>query len=292
MLVASSQAGDGAGTVVDGPMDGSGGSRAVTGTAPLLLEQSAEGVATVTLNRPDMHNALDEILIREITRAFDMIGADSTVRMAVLKANGSSFCAGADIAYMQRAANFSPEQNEAEARNLALMMHTLYNFPKPLVGLVQGAAVGGGVGLVSCCDVVVASDAATFRLSEVKLGIVPAVVGPYVVRAIGIRPARRYFITAEPFSATDAKAVGLIHEIVPDRMMPAAAAKLIERLTAGGPKAQSAAKELVRRISDEPLDDQLIDYTVKLISKLRSSPEGREGLAAFLEKRNPTWPKR
>jgi len=257
-----------------------------------MLDMSPEGVATVTLNRPDMHNAMDDILIREITRAFDMLASDPGCRIAVLKANGTSFCAGADINYMQRTANYSAQENEAEAQNLAIMMHTIYMFPKPLLCIVQGAAVGGGVGLIACCDVVVASDAATFRLSEVKLGLAPAVIGPYVVRAIGIRPARRYFITAEPFSANDAKNLGLIHEIVPDRMMPAAAAKMVERLLAGGPKAQVAAKELVRRISDEPLDDQLMDYTVKLISKLRASPEGREGLNAFLEKRNPNWPKR
>jgi len=221
-----------------------------------------------------------------------MLSADPTVRLTILKANGPSFCAGADIVHMQRIGQGTSQDNYKDAQALALMMHTLYNFPKPLVGIVQGAVVGGGVGIVACCDIVVASDAATFRLSEVKLGIVPAVIGPYVVRAIGIRPARRYFITAEPFSATDAKAVGLIHEIVPDRMIPVATAKMVERLLVGGPKAQAAAKELVRRITDEPLDDELTDYTVRLIAELRASPEGREGLTAFLEKRAPKWPRR
>ncbi len=259
---------------------------------PLLIEQTPDGVATVTLNRPDMHNSLEEKLIREITRMFDMLGSDPSIRMVLLRANGASFCAGADINWMQRSAGYSKEQNIEEAQNLALMMKTLYDFPKPLVGLVQGAAVGGGVGIVSCCDVVVASDASSFRLSEVKLGIVPAVISPYVVRAIGLRPAQRYFLTAEPFSATEAKNIGLVHEIVPDRMMQAAAAKLIERIMLGGPKAQLASKELLRRVDGSRMDDELIGYTVEMIARLRSSPEGKEGLSAFLEKRNPVWPKR
>lgn len=259
---------------------------------PLLIEQTPDGVATVTLNRPDMHNSLDEKLIREITRMFDMLGSDPSTRMVLMRANGASFCAGADINWMQRSAGYSNEQNLEEAHNLALMMKTLYDFPKPLVGLVQGAAVGGGVGIVSCCDIVVASDASSFRLSEVKLGIVPAVISPYVVRAIGIRPAQRYFLTAEPFSATEAKNIGLVHEIVPDRMMQAAASKLIERIMLGGPKAQIASKELLRRVEGSRMDDELIGYTVEMIARLRSSAEGKEGLSAFLEKRNPVWPKR
>lgn len=271
-------------------MDGSGGARAMT-AEPVLVEQSPDGVATVTLNRPDMHNAMEETLIRDLTRIFDMLGSDPSCRMALLRANGTSFCAGADINWMMRTAQYSEEQNMAEAANLALMMKTLYEFPKPLVGLVQGAAVGGGVGLVACCDVVVASDASSFRLSEVKLGIVPSVISPYVVRAIGVRACRRYFLTAEPFNATEAKNLGLVHELVPDRMMSAAAAKLVERLSAGGPKAQAAAKDLIRRVDDSQLNDELFSFTTELIAKLRASPEGREGLAAFLEKRNPKWPR-
>lgn len=260
--------------------------------SPVIIEQSPDGVATVTLNRPDMHNALDEILIRDITRAFDMLGSDSTVRMVILKANGPSFCAGADINWMQRSANYTQEQNLQEAQNLSLMMKTLYEFPRPLVALVQGAAVGGGVGIIACCDVVIVSDAASFRLSEVKLGLVPAVISPYVVRALGLRACRRYFLTAEPFSATEAKNLGLVHEIVPDRMMAAAAAKMIERLSAGGPKAQMACKDLLRRIDSVQIDDDVITYTTELIAQIRASNEGKEGLSAFLEKRNPNWPKR
>lgn len=272
-------------------MDGSGVARTMTAD-PLLIEQTPEGVATVTLNRPEMHNSLEEKLIRDITRVFDMLGSDPSTRMVLLKANGSSFCAGADINWMQRTAGYGKEENLQEAQNLALMMKTLYDFPKPLVGLVQGAAVGGGVGIVACCDIVVASDASSFRLSEVKLGIVPAVISPYVVRAIGVRACHRYFLTAEPFSATEAKNLGLVHEIVPDRMMQAAAAKLVERIMLGGPKAQMASKDLLRRVDGSKLDDDLIAYTTELIATLRASPEGREGLNAFLEKRNPAWPKR
>lgn len=259
---------------------------------PLLIEQTPEGVAMVTLNRPEMHNALEENLIRELTRMFDMLGSDPSIRMVLLKANGASFCAGADINWMQRSASYNREENIAEAQNLALMMKTLYEFPKPVVGMVQGAAVGGGVGIVACCDIVVASDASSFRLSEVKLGLAPAIISPYVVRAIGLRASQRYFLTAEPFSATEAKNLGLIHEIVPDRMMQAAAAKLVERIMLGGPRAQMASKDLLRRVADSSLDDDLIGFTVELISRLRASPEGREGLAAFLEKRTPSWPKR
>jgi methylglutaconyl-CoA hydratase len=258
----------------------------------LLIEQTPDGVVTVTLNRPDMHNALDDAMMLEITRTFDMLGSDSFCRMAVLKANGLSFCAGADIGWMQKSASHTREQNVADAQVLAAMMHTLYTFPKPLVGLVQGAAVGGGVGMVSCCDIVVASDAASFRLSEVKLGIVPAVISPYVVRAVGSRAAQRYFLTAEPFSATEAKNLGLIHEIVPERMIPAASAKLIERLMAGGPKAQRTAKELLHKIEPVEISDDVVAYTTELIADLRASPEGQEGLKAFLEKRQPNWPKR
>ncbi len=275
---------------MDVVMDGSGSARA--GTAePVLIEQGPDGVATVTLNRPDMHNAMDEIMIRDLTRIFDMLGSDSSCRMALLKANGASFCAGADINWMMRTAQYSVEQNLAEAQSLSLMLKTLYEFPKPLVGLIHGATVGGGVGLAACCDIVVASDASSFRLSEVKLGIVPAVISPYVVRAIGVRASRRYFLTAEPFSASEAKNLGLVHELVPDRMMSAAAAKLIERLSAGGPKAQAAVKDMLRRVDDSALDDGLTDYTTELIARLRASPEGKEGLSAFLEKRNPKWPK-
>lgn len=276
--------------VLEAVMDGSGSARAMTAD-PVLVEQTPDGVATVTLNRPDMHNALEEVMIRDLTRSFDMLGSDPSCRMVLLKANGPSFCAGADINWMQRTAQYTPEQNLAEAQNLALMMKTLNDFPKPLLALVQGATVGGGVGIVACCDVVVASDAASFRLSEVKLGIVPAVISPYVVRAIGVRAARRYFLTAEPFNATEAKSLGLIHELVPDRMMTAAAAKLVERISQGGPKAQSAAKDLLRRVDASAIDDDLISFTIGLIAKLRASPEGREGLSAFLEKRNPKWPR-
>lgn len=260
--------------------------------APLLLEQGADGLVTVTLNRPDAHNALDELLVRELTRSFDMLSVDPACRLVVLKANGPGFCAGSDLGWMQRTAGASQHAHLLEAQNLALMMKTLHMFPKPLLAMVQGTVAGVGVGLLACCDVVVASDSASFRLSDVKFGLVPAVVGPYVVQAIGVRAAKRYFITAEPFSATEAKGVGLVHEIVPDRMMAAAASKLVERIVAGGPKAQIAAKDLVRRIDSVQIGDDMSDYTVNLIARLRASPEAREGLAAYLEKRNPAWPRR
>ncbi len=260
--------------------------------APLQMEQGTDGLVTVTLNRPDMHNALDELLVRELTRGFDMLGADPACRLIVLKGSGTSFCAGTDLAWMQRTAGANPHTHLLEAQNLSLMMKTMHAFPKPLVAMVHGSVVGVGVGILACCDVVVASDSANFRLSDVKFGLVPAVIGPYVVQAIGVRAAKRYFITAEPFSATEAKSMGLIHEIVPDRMMAAAASKLVERIVAGGPKAQMAAKDLLRRVDSTPVGDDISEYTINMAARLRASPEGREGLAAYLEKRNPAWPRR
>lgn len=259
---------------------------------PLLIEQTADGVVSVVLNRPDMHNALDETLLRSLTRSFDMLGGDSSVRAVVLKANGQSFCAGADIGWLQRISRYTPEQHLEEAANLALMLKAVYDFPRPLIGMVQGAAAGVGMGLIACCDIVVASDASSFRMSEIKLGFAPAIISPYVVRAMGGRAAQRYILTAEPFSATDAKNNGLIHEIVPERMMQAAAAKLIERLTQGGPKAQMATKAMIRRLEQTRIDDEVMTYGIDLVARQSSSPEGKEGLAAFLEKRNPNWPKR
>ncbi len=272
-------------------MDAFGGARVMT-TAPVILEQSPDGLVTVTMNRPDMHNALDESSVQEITRTFDMLGSDPFCRVVMLKANGQSFCAGSDMDSMQRTLDAVQHSHLAEGHNLAQMMRILYDFPKPIIAMVHGVAMGIGVGILACADIVVASDAASFRFSESKIGLVPAIIAPYVVQVMGVRAARRYFLTAEPFSATEAKMLGLVHEIVPDRMMAAAAAKMVERLLACGPKAQNATKDLLRRLEAHHSSEELDEFAINLYARLRSSPEGREGLLSYIEKRKPNWPRR
>ncbi|HET8726942.1 MAG TPA: enoyl-CoA hydratase-related protein, partial [Alphaproteobacteria bacterium] len=208
-------------------------------TAPEILTDVTDGVATVTLNRPEVHNAFNDRVIAELTGTFSRLGADPTVRAVVLRASGKSFSAGADLGWMQRMAGYGFDENLADARQLAELMRTLNDLPKPTVALVQGAAFGGGVGLVACCDVALAADTATFCLSEVKLGLIPAVISPYVVQAIGARAARRYFLTAERFSALQAKALGLVHEVVPAVMLEAALLKILDALAEGGPNAHA-----------------------------------------------------
>ena len=253
-----------------------------------ILTTVADGVGTVTLNRPDKHNAFDDGLIAVLTEAFGHLGNDPAVRFLVLRAVGESFSAGADLGWMRRMATYDRADNVADARALAALMQTIDTAPKPVLGVIQGPAYGGGVGLVACCDIVVAADQAAFSLSEVRLGLVPAVISPYVVRAIGARAARRYFLTAERFSAIEAAKLGLVHEVVPGHMLDAAADRLVSRLRDGGPLAQEAAKRLIAEVADRP-PAAVIEETAALIADLRASPEGKEGVSAFLEKRKPGW---
>lgn len=257
---------------------------------PALLStlDSASGTATVTLNRPELHNAFNDAVIAEMTATFVRLGADPSVRRVVLRARGKSFSAGADLAWMQRMAGYSQDQNLADAGALATMMRTLNDLPKPTVALVQGPAFGGGVGLVACCDIAIAADSASFCLSEVKLGLIPAVISPYVIQAIGVRAARRYFLTAERFSALEAHRLGLVHEVVPEHMLDAALARLLDRLAEGGPQAQAAAKDLIAAVMHRP-PETVLDDTAARIAAIRASDEGREGIAAFLDKRPPAW---
>lgn len=247
------------------------------------------GIATVTLARPERHNAFDDAMITELDRVFHELGVDARVRVVVLEAEGRSFSAGADLAWMQRMAAYSEAENVADAATMGRMMHRLDRLEKPTVAVVQGAAYGGGVGLVACCDVVIAAEGAKFCLSEVKLGIVPAVISPYVVAAIGPHQARRYFQTAEIFPATVAHRIGLVHEVVPSEALPALRDRLVATLLEGAPKAQSEAKALVFAIADRPVTESLVDHTVRLIARLRAGEEGKEGLGAFLAKRLPAW---
>ncbi len=257
---------------------------------PMFLEAIDEaGVARLTLNRPEVHNAFNDDLIAELTAALVRLEQDPAVRAVVLAAAGKSFSAGADLNWMKRMAGYSEEENRADARGLAGLMRSLNELAKPTVALVQGAAYGGGVGLVACCDIAIAATRASFCLSEVKLGLIPAVISPYVIAAIGERAARRYFVTAERFDAETALRLGLVQEVVAPEALEAAGRQVLDALLAGGPAAQAAAKRLVRDMAGRPIDDALVEETAKRIAEIRAGAEAKEGVSAFLEKRPPAW---
>ncbi len=247
------------------------------------------GVARVTLNRPAVHNALDDKLIADLRATLEGLAADAAVRLVMLTGQGASFCAGGDLAWMRRTADYTFEQNLADAMMLARLLHTLNVMPQPTVALVNGPAYGGGVGLVACCDIAVAADTAKFSLSEVRLGLIPATISPYVVRKIGESSARRYFLTAEVFEAADAERMGLVHEVVAAAGMDEAAAWFAKRLREGGPRSQAAAKQLIARVAGAPIDEGLMADTAERIASQRASAEGMEGTEAFLAKRPPAW---
>ncbi|BBK32817.1 methylglutaconyl-CoA hydratase [Stella humosa] len=257
--------------------------------AGTVLVSVSGHVARVTLNRPEVHNAFDDRLIAELTGIFERLAADPAVRAVLLCANGRSFSAGADLNWMKRTAGYSEAQNLGDARALARMLRTLDGLPQPTVALVQGPAYGGGVGLVACCDIAVAVPEAAFSLSEVRLGLLPAAISPYVVAAIGARQARRYFLTAERFDAGEARRIGLVHEIAAREELEATGRRLLESLAQGGTLAQAASKRLIARVAGAPVDDALVEDTAGRIAGLRAGEEGREGVAAFLEKRRPSW---
>ena len=246
-------------------------------------------VATVRMNRPEKHNAFDEHLIADLTQAFRDLASDTAVRVVVLAANGQSFSAGADLDWMKRMSAMGRADNERDAMALANLMEAIDRCPKPVVGVIQGAAFGGGVGLVACCDIAIATSSASFCLSEVRLGLIPAVISPYVAAAIGPRACRRYFLTAEKFDAATAERLGLVHRVVAPEALEAARDETIKQLLNGGAAAQAAAKELIRRVTGAPIDDALRRDTAARIADARASGEGKEGIAAFLEKRKPNW---
>ncbi len=255
----------------------------------LFTEVDARGTATLTLNRPALHNAFDDRLIADLIQELHELQADPQVRVIVLAAAGKSFSAGADLNWMRRMAEYSWEQNMADAMALAELMHTLNTLPKPTLAKVQGPAYGGGVGLVACCDIAVAAETAVFSLTEVRLGLIPAVISPYVIDAIGERQARRYFLTGEPFNAQEARRIGLVHEVVAPEALDEAVAKLLAVIAGNGPAAMGAAKELIHTVSRGSVDIVMIEETARRIANIRTSPEGREGLSAFLNKRQPNW---
>ena len=246
-------------------------------------------VGLVALNRPDLHNAFNETLIAELTMVLRSLDADAAVRAVVLTGHGKSFCAGADLNWMKKMAGYGPAENLADAQALALMLRTLNGLSKPTVACVRGAAFGGGVGLVACCDVAVAAHDAVFSLSEAKLGLIPATISPYVIEAIGARAARRYFLTAERFTAAEAFRIGLVHDIVPEPELDTRINELLGALLLAGPVAQLECKALIRGVANRPIDAEVIAGTAEHIAAVRASPEGREGVAAFLAKRPPSW---
>ncbi|MBL8450411.1 MAG: enoyl-CoA hydratase/isomerase family protein [Dechloromonas sp.] len=251
--------------------------------------ESAGPVTTLWMNRPTAHNAFDETLIADLTAACRTLDADPTVRVVILAGRGKSFSAGADLNWMQRASAQGVDENLADARALAHMLRTLAEMKKPTIARIQGAALGGGMGLAAACDIAVASADAVFATSEVRLGIIPATISPYVLRAIGARQALRYFQTGERMDAARAKEIGLVHEVVAPDQLDAKVAEIAAALLLGGPLAQAAAKELIRAVDHQPVNDNLLEDTAHRIAHLRATPEGREGVAAFLEKRSPAW---
>ncbi|MGE0736385.1 MAG: enoyl-CoA hydratase/isomerase family protein [Alphaproteobacteria bacterium] len=255
----------------------------------VLTEIDARGIARIALNRPELHNAIDDELIADLTEALKRVEHDARVRVVVLTGKGKSFCAGGDLNWMKRTAGYSMAENQRDALSLARMLHTLNFLAKPTLALVQGPAYGGGVGMVACCDIVIAATSVKFTLSEARLGLVPATISPYVVAAIGARASRRYFLSAEIFDAGEAHRLGLVHKVVDPSQLEAAGAAMIDRLFEGGPGAQALSKELIFRVADQPITDALEDYTARKIAEARASAEGREGIAAFLEKRLPSW---
>ncbi len=249
------------------------------------------GIVRLTLARPEAHNAFDDKLIAELTAALEAIDRDPDVRVLVLTGAGASFSAGADLAWMRRMAKAGTDENRADALRLARLMRILDGMSKPTIARVNGAAFGGGVGLVACCDIAIAVETANFALSEVKLGLVPAVISPYVIAAIGARQARRWFQSAEAFSAAEAMRIGLLHAVVPADALDAAVQRQCALLLKAGPVAVTEAKSLVRRAQTVNVD-ALDMANAELIARLRVSPEGQEGLGAFLDKRPPTWTQR
>jgi methylglutaconyl-CoA hydratase len=255
----------------------------------MLKVETGQGIARVTLDRPELRNAFDDALIRELQAAFEKLGSDPTVRVVVLAGNGPAFCAGADLNWMKRMAGYGYDENLADAQALATMLATLDRLPKPTIARVHGAVFAGGTGLVAACDIAVGTPEAKFCLSEAKLGLSPATISPYVIRAMGERLARRYFLTAEVFGAEEAYRIGMLSALVPAGDLDREIGGLIKHLLAGGPEAHAKIKDLIRSVAHRPVDDALCAETAKRIAEIRVSPEGKEGIASFLEKRKAAW---
>jgi methylglutaconyl-CoA hydratase len=255
----------------------------------ILIEIDGRGVARLTLNRPAVRNAFDDVLIADLTAALARLERDSEVRVLVLTGSGESFSAGGDLNWMRRMAGYSEAENLADAEALAELLRRLNEFEKPTLARVNGAAFAGGLGLVCCCDVAVAASEAAFSVSEVRLGLVPATISPYVVAAIGARASRRYFLTGERFSADEARRIGLVHEVVPRAALDGAVDGIVAALLAGGSAAQARSKRLIAEVQDRAVGESVMGLTARAIAEARASAEAREGLAAFFAKRKPGW---
>ena len=255
----------------------------------LQVTHDARGIATITLNRPEIRNAFDEVMIQELAITFEKINNDTAVRAIVIAASGDCFCAGADITWMQGAANQSQTANLEDARRFAAMMATMHGSSKPVIARVQGAAFGGGVGLICAADIVIASQSARFSVSEAKLGILPAVIGPYLIQAVGKRQALHLALTAAPIHAHDALAIGLVHKVVEAAQLDNAIGSTLDELLKNGPMALAEIKQLFSQLGYGPIDEQTRELTAQTISRVRTSAEARLGFSAFLEKRAPIW---
>lgn len=258
-------------------------------TDKVLTRIDDDGNATVMLNRPEVHNAFDPEMVEGLTVAFKALEQDAGVRAIVLIGAGKSFSAGADIAHMKKSATYSRKQNYEVALKTARMLQTLYALKKPTIACIRGAVRGGGCGLAAACDIAIAGRTATFRLSEVKLGIIPAIISPYVIAAMGARMAHRYMLTGEEFDAAEAYRIGFIHDIAEDEELNGKVGAMLAHLYTSGPKALLAVKELIPMSAHAPIAEALVQETSKRIAELRATPEAQEGLSSFLEKRKPAW---
>lgn len=259
-----------------------------TGTK-VLTTIDEYGNAIVTLNRPEVHNAFDPDMVRELTAALKHISSDDAIRAVVIAGAGKSFCAGADITHMRESAKFTKAQNFRGAGESARMFHALYSLNKPTVAAVHGAVRGGGCGIIAACDIAIATRTATFRLSEVKIGVIPAMISPYVIGAIGERQSRRYMLSGEAFDAAEAFRIGLVHDIVAEDALTERVGLLLGQLYSSGPKAVSAIKKLIPKSAHSTIGPGIVNETAKIIASIRATPEAQEGLTAFLEKRKPSW---
>ncbi len=255
-----------------------------------LKTQTEQGVHTITLSRPDVRNAFNETLIGEIRQAFEQAGSDPAVRCIVLAAEGKAFCAGADLNWMRRMADYNRQQNIDDAGELARMLRTIFECPKPTIARVQGDVYAGGMGLVATCDMAVSLDSAGYCLSEVKLGLIPATISPYVIRAMGARASHRYFLTAERFDAAEALRLGLVHEVVTsEAQLDERVSALVQALLLASPNAMRECKQLLRDVAGQEINDALVAQRVAGIADIRASAEGKEGVQSFLQKRKPSW---
>jgi len=258
-------------------------------TPSVLTDIGPNGVATITFNRPDLHNAIDESVIAQFNEGLRRVAADPAARVVVIAGNGKSFCAGADLNWMKRTAGYSEEQNHRDALEFTEILTLLDRMPKPTIARIHGAAYGGGVGIASCCDIAIGTTDAVFSFSEVRLGLIPAMISPYAVAVIGERQARRYMLTAERIDAAQALKIGLLHEVCVPSELDARVAAIIDHCLRGGPAAIARSKELIAAVAHGVIDEAKRDYTARMIAATRASDEGKEGIAAFLEKRKPAW---